>query len=51
MLSDENSKTLCKAIFGFVNSSRGVIVWGVHCRRDPACVKGIASKCRWYLGW
>lgn len=35
-LADEDSKNLCKAISGFANSSGGVIVWGVDCRRDAS---------------
>jgi hypothetical protein len=44
VLADEDSKNLCKAISGFANSSGGVIVWGVDCRRDPASGNEIASK-------
>lgn len=33
-LAPEDNKNLSKAISGFANSSGGVIVWGVDCRRD-----------------
>lgn len=35
-LAQEDNKNLSKAISGFANSSGGVIVWGVDCRRDSA---------------
>jgi len=43
VLADEDSKNLCKAISGFANSSGGVVIWGVDCRRDAAGNE-VASK-------
>lgn len=36
VLADDDSKNLCKAISGFANSSGGVVIWGVDCRRDAS---------------
>ncbi|RTL46733.1 MAG: ATP-binding protein [Burkholderiales bacterium] len=36
VLSEEDGKNLSKAVSGFANSSGGVIVWGVDCRRDAS---------------
>jgi Putative DNA-binding domain len=33
-LAPEDNKNLSKAISGFANSSGGIVVWGVDCRRD-----------------
>lgn len=54
-LANSDNKNLSKAISGFANSSGGVVVWGVDCRRDasgneaarPHCVvdaKGFETK-------
>ncbi len=54
-LAKSDNKNLSKAISGFANSSGGVVVWGVDCRRDasgneaarPHCVvdaKGFETK-------
>lgn len=34
ILARDDNKNLSKAISGFANSSGGVVVWGVDCRRD-----------------
>jgi len=43
-LAPEDNKNLSKAISGFANSSGGVVVWGVDCRRDSATGNEVASK-------
>lgn len=43
-LSPEDNKNLSKAISGFANSSGGVVVWGVDCRRDPVTGNEVAEK-------
>jgi hypothetical protein len=43
VLTEEDGKNLAKAISGFANSSGGVIVWGVDCRRDSSGAE-VASK-------
>lgn len=43
-LALEDNKNLAKAISGFANSSGGVIVWGVDCRRDSSTGNEIAEK-------
>ncbi len=44
ILAPEDNKNLSKAISGFANSSGGVVVWGVDCRRDPTNGNEIAVK-------
>lgn len=36
LLSPDDNKNLAKAVSGFANSSGGVLIWGVDCRRDPS---------------
>ena len=43
-LAPEDNKNLSKAISGFANSSGGVVVWGVDCRRDRITGSEIAEK-------
>lgn len=43
-LAPEDNKNLSKAISGFANSSGGVVVWGVDCRRNPATGNEVAEK-------
>ncbi|OGT82092.1 MAG: hypothetical protein A3H91_10295 [Gammaproteobacteria bacterium RIFCSPLOWO2_02_FULL_61_13] len=43
-LAPEDNKNLSKAISGFANSSGGVVVWGVDCRRDNATGNEVADK-------
>lgn len=43
-LAPEDNKNLSKAISGFANSSGGVVVWGVDCRRDNATGNEVANK-------
>ncbi|MDS4023015.1 MAG: ATP-binding protein [Candidatus Competibacter sp.] len=43
-LATEDNKNLSKAISGFANSSGGVVVWGVDCRRDSATGNEVAEK-------
>lgn len=43
-LAPEDNKNLSKAISGFANSSGGIVVWGVDCRRDPSTGNEIAEK-------
>lgn len=43
-LAPEDNKNLSKAISGFANSSGGVVVWGVDCRRDNATGNEVAAK-------
>lgn len=43
-LAPEDNRNLSRAISGFANSSGGVIVWGVDCRRDNATGNEIAAK-------
>lgn len=40
----DDNKNLAKAVSGFSNSSGGVLVWGVDCRKDPATAKEVAEK-------
>lgn len=42
-LAPEDNKNLSKAISGFANSSGGVVIWGVDCRRDNTGVE-VAEK-------
>lgn len=44
LLAPEDNKNLSKAISGFANSSGGIVVWGVDCRRDNATGSEIAQK-------
>ena len=44
LLAPEDNKNLSKAISGFANSSGGVVVWGVDCRRDNATGNEITQK-------
>lgn len=44
LLSPEDNKNLSKAISGSANSSGGVVVWGVDCRRDKTTGSEIAQK-------
>lgn len=43
-LSPEDNKNLSKAISGFANSSGGIVVCGVDCRRHPATGNELAHK-------
>lgn len=43
-LAPDDNKNLSKAISGFANSSGGIIVWGVNCRRDSATGNEVAKK-------
>ena len=43
-LAPDDNRNLSKAISGFANSSGGVVVWGVDCRRDKATGKEVAIK-------
>lgn len=43
-LAPEDNKNLSKAISGFANSSGGVAVWGVDCRRDSTTGSEVAEK-------
>jgi hypothetical protein len=43
-LAQDDNKNLSKAISGFANSSGGIVVWGVDCRRDPGTGSEIAQK-------
>ena len=43
-LAQDDNKNLSKAISGFANSSGGVVVWGVDCRRDSAAGNEVANK-------
>lgn len=43
-LAPEDNKNLSKAISGFANSSGGIIVWGVDCRRDPVTGNEVTEK-------
>jgi hypothetical protein len=43
-LAPEDNRNLSKAISGFANSSGGVLVWGVDCRRDRFSGNEIAEK-------
>ena len=43
-LAAEDNKNLSKAISGFANSSGGIVVWGVDCRRDPTTGNEVAEK-------
>jgi hypothetical protein len=43
-LAHEDNKNLSKAISGFANSSGGVLVWGVDCRRDITTGGEVAEK-------
>ena len=43
-LAPEDNKNLSKAISGFANSSGGIIVWGVDCRRDTASGNEVVEK-------
>ena len=43
-LAPEDNKNLSKALSGFANSSGGVVVWGVDCRRDSATGNQVAEK-------
>lgn len=43
-LAADDNKNLSKAISGFANSSGGLIIWGVDCRRDPATGNEVANK-------
>lgn len=43
-LAPDDNKNLSRAISGFANSSGGVVVWGVDCRRDSATGNEVANK-------
>ena len=43
-LAPEDNKNLSKAISGFANSSGGVVVWGVDCRRDSVTGNEVPEK-------
>lgn len=43
-LATEDNKNLSKAISGFANSSGGIVVWGVDCRRDSSTGSEVAEK-------
>lgn len=43
-LAPEDNKNLSKSIAGFANSSGGVVIWGVDCRRDSASGNEVADK-------
>jgi hypothetical protein len=43
-LAPEDNRNLSRAISGFANSSGGVVVWGVDCRRDSTTGNEIAAK-------
>ncbi|MBN9203069.1 helix-turn-helix domain-containing protein [Methylibium petroleiphilum] len=43
-LAPEDNKNLSKAISGFANSSGGIVVWGVDCRRDGSTGSEVAEK-------
>lgn len=43
-LAPEDNKNLSKAISGFANSSGGIVVWGVDCRRDSTTGNEVAEK-------
>ena len=43
-LAPEDNKNLSKAISGFANSSGGIVVWGVDCRRDSVTGSEVAEK-------
>ena len=45
-LGRSDNKNLSKAISGFANSSGGVLVWGVDCRRDSASGNEVATTHR-----
>jgi len=38
-LSNDDNKNLGKAISGFANSSGGILIWGIDCRRDTSGVE------------
>jgi len=42
-LSPDDNKNLSKAVSGFANSSGGVVVWGVDCRREPSTGSEVAA--------
>lgn len=44
-LAQDDNKNLSKAISGFANSSGGVIIWGVDCRRDRTTGNEVVQKC------
>lgn len=43
-LATEDNKNLSKAISGFANSSGGVVIWGVDCRRESETGNEVASR-------
>lgn len=43
-LAADDNKNLSKAISGFGNSSGGVVIWGVDCRRDSTTGNEVAQK-------
>lgn len=43
-LSTEDNRNLSRAISGFANSSGGVVIWGVDCRRDNLSGNEVAEK-------
>lgn len=43
-LAHDDNRNLSKAVSGFGNSSGGVAIWGVDCRRDVATGNEVASK-------
>jgi predicted HTH transcriptional regulator len=43
-LAQDDNKNLSKAVSGFSNSSGGVVVWGVDCRRDSSTGNEVAKK-------
>ncbi len=44
LLAPEDNKNLSKAISGFANSSGGIVIWGVDCRRESETGNEVASK-------
>lgn len=43
-LASDDNKNLSKAVSGFSNSSGGLVVWGVDCRRDSSTGNEVAEK-------
>lgn len=44
LLSAEDNRNLSRAISGFANSSGGIVVWGIDCRRDTSTGAEVAAK-------
>ncbi|MBW9235526.1 ATP-binding protein, partial [Leptospira santarosai] len=45
-LSKDDKKNYAKALSGFSNTSGGIIIWGVDCRKNEEGVDGASG---WYL--